>query len=154
MMETAGPVVELTSLDGIDLSAFDDSPLTDAERIAPLRPDNLAYVLFTSGSTGRPKGVSITHRSVVNQVRWICDEYSLGPDDVVLQKTPATFDVSVWELFGTLAVGARLVIAEPYAHTDPDRLAEVIAAERVTICLLYTSPSPRDRQKSRMPSSA
>ncbi|WP_168701931.1 amino acid adenylation domain-containing protein [Gordonia paraffinivorans] len=133
MMETAGPVVELTSLDGIDLSAFDDSPLTDAERIAPLRPDNLAYVLFTSGSTGRPKGVSITHRSVVNQVRWICDEYSLGPDDVVLQKTPATFDVSVWELFGTLAVGARLVIAEPYAHTDPDRLAEVIAAERVTI---------------------
>ncbi|MEO9327890.1 amino acid adenylation domain-containing protein [Gordonia aurantiaca] len=133
MVATAEPVVELTSLDGIDLAGFADAPLTDADRRAPLRPDNLAYVLFTSGSTGRPKGVSITHRAVVNQIRWICDEYGLTPDDVVLQKTPATFDVSVWELFGTLAVGARLVIARADGHTDPDHLAGVIAAERVTI---------------------
>ncbi|MBR7513116.1 AMP-binding protein, partial [Mycobacterium tuberculosis] len=88
---------------------------------------------FTSGSTGRPKGVAIPHRAVVNQVRWITDAYALGPGEVVLQKTPATFDVSVWEPFGSLAVGARLVIARPGGHTAPAYRAEVIAAHGVTI---------------------
>ncbi|MDS1113174.1 amino acid adenylation domain-containing protein [Gordonia westfalica] len=133
MLECADPVVVLTSLDGVELDAFDDTPLTDDDRLGPLTPDNLAYVLFTSGSTGRPKGVAVSHRSAVNQVRWISDEYDLNVADVVLQKTPATFDVSVWELFATLAVGARLVIARSDGHTDPDYLADTIARERVTI---------------------
>jgi amino acid adenylation domain-containing protein len=133
MLECADPVVVLTSLDGVDLEGFDDAPLTDADRHGPLTPANLAYVLFTSGSTGRPKGVAVSHRSVVNQVLWISDEYDLNIADVVLQKTPATFDVSVWELFATLAVGARLVIARSDGHTDPDYLTDTIARERVTI---------------------
>ncbi|MRH87783.1 amino acid adenylation domain-containing protein [Nocardia sp. SYP-A9097] len=133
VLSTAAPVLELSSLDGLELSGFDDAPVTDADRLAPLRPHNVAYVLFTSGSTGRPKGVAVLHSSVVNQVRWLSGAYSLTPADVVLQKTPAAFDVSVWELFATLAVGARLVIARADGHTDPAYLAETIAAHRVTI---------------------
>ncbi|AHH18280.1 non-ribosomal peptide synthetase [Nocardia nova SH22a] len=132
MLATAAPVLELTTLDGLG-DDYDEGPVTDADRIAPLRPGNIAYVLFTSGSTGRPKGVAVTHASVVNQLRWITDRYTLTPGDVVLQKTPATFDVSVWELFATLAAGARLVIARADGHTDPAYLAETIAAHQVTI---------------------
>ncbi|WP_084436877.1 non-ribosomal peptide synthetase [Aldersonia kunmingensis] len=116
-----------------DLSARSAASVTDADRIASLRPDNTAYIIFTSGSTGRPKGVAVEHRSVVNQIRWITDEYRIDANDVVLQKTPTTFDVSVWELFGALAVGARLVIAAPDGHRDPDYLVQVIAGERVTL---------------------
>ncbi|MGW5381963.1 amino acid adenylation domain-containing protein [Nocardia sp. NPDC003963] len=133
MLDTAHPVMVLSTLDGLDASGFDDSPVTDRERHIPLRPENVAYVLFTSGSTGRPKGVSVPHRAVLNQLRWINGTYSLTPDDVVLQKTPATFDVSVWELFATLIAGARMVIAAPYGHTDPAYLAETIDAHQVTV---------------------
>ncbi|MBU3063615.1 amino acid adenylation domain-containing protein [Nocardia sp. NEAU-G5] len=139
MLSTAAPALELSSLDGLELSGFDDAPVTDADRLAPLRPHNLAYVLFTSGSTGRPKGVAINHCSVVNQVRWLSAAYELTQADVVLQKSPATFDMSVWELFATLAVGARLVIARPDGHGDPAYLAETIAAQQVTITAFVPS---------------
>ncbi|MBH0778022.1 amino acid adenylation domain-containing protein [Nocardia bovistercoris] len=133
MLETAGAEIVLTSLDGVDLSGFDDAPVTDRDRLAPLRPDNIAYLLFTSGSTGRPKGVAVQHRSVLNQLRWIVGSYELTCADVVLQKTPATFDVSVWEIFAPPMVGARTVIAMSDGHTDPAYLAETIAAHRVTV---------------------
>ncbi|WP_084495105.1 amino acid adenylation domain-containing protein [Nocardia shimofusensis] len=133
ILATAEPVVVLTSLDGLDLSGFDDAPLTDADRTAALRPDNVAYVLFTSGSTGRPKGVAVAHRAVLNQLSWIIGTYALSPEDTVLYKTPATFDVSVWELFGTLAAGARMVIARSDGHADPAYLAEIITAQRITM---------------------
>nr|WP_306306812.1 non-ribosomal peptide synthetase [Nocardia brevicatena] len=133
MLETAAPTVVLSSLDGLDLSGFDDTPVTDSDRPTPLRPHNIAYVLFTSGSTGRPKGVAVPHRAVMNQLRWIIRTYGLAPTDGVLQKTPATFDVSVWELFATLAAGARMVIARPDGHTDPTYLAEAIATHQVTL---------------------
>jgi amino acid adenylation domain-containing protein/non-ribosomal peptide synthase protein (TIGR01720 family) len=133
MLSTAAPVVELSSLEGLELSGFDDAPVTDADRLTPLRPSNAAYLLFTSGSTGRPKGVAVTHDSVVNQLGWLSGAYDLTQADVVLQKTPVTFDVSVWEVFATLAVGARLVIARPDGHADPAYLAETIAAQQVTI---------------------
>ncbi|WP_324190529.1 non-ribosomal peptide synthetase [Nocardia nova] len=133
MLATATPVVVLSTLDDIDLSAFDDTPVADHDRHAPLRATNVAYVLFTSGSTGRPKGVAVPHGAAVNQIRWLSDEYGLSADDVVLQKTPATFDVSVWELFATLGVGAHLVIARSDGHTDPAYLAETIAAQQITI---------------------
>ncbi|WP_083884313.1 amino acid adenylation domain-containing protein [Nocardia higoensis] len=132
ILATAEPVVVLSSLDELDLSGFGDAPVTDSDRIAPVRPDNIAYVLFTSGSTGRPKGVTVTHRSVLNQLHWIIATYGLTTEDAVLQKTPATFDVSVWELFGTLMVGARMVIARSDGHTDPAYLAEAIATHRIT----------------------
>ncbi|WP_433628785.1 amino acid adenylation domain-containing protein [Nocardia sp. CA-120079] len=139
MLSIAEPVLELSSLDGLELSGFDDAPVTDADRLAPLRPHNIAYVLFTSGSTGRPKGVAILHGSVVNQLRWVNEIYELTPNDVVLQKSPATFDMSVWELFATLAMGARMVIARADGHADPAYLAETIATERVTIAAFVPS---------------
>ncbi|WP_141810367.1 amino acid adenylation domain-containing protein [Nocardia bhagyanarayanae] len=139
MLSIAAPVLELSSLEGLELSGFDDAPVTDADRLAPLRPHNVAYVLFTSGSTGRPKGVAIPHCSVVNQVRWFSGLCALTPEDVVLQKSAATFDMSVWELFATLAAGARMVIARADGHTDPTYLAETIATQRVTVTAFVPS---------------
>ncbi|WP_433731580.1 amino acid adenylation domain-containing protein [Nocardia sp. CA-129566] len=139
MLSIAAPVLELSSLDGLELSGFDDAPVTDADRLAPLRPHNVAYVLFTSGSTGRPKGVAVSHYSVVNQLRWVIETYTMTSNDVVLLKSPATFDMSVWELFATLAVGARLVIVRTDGHTDPAYLAETIATQRVTITAFVPS---------------
>ncbi|WP_324197356.1 non-ribosomal peptide synthase/polyketide synthase [Nocardia cyriacigeorgica] len=116
-----------------ELAEYSTAPVTDAERRAPLRSAHTAYVIFTSGSTGRPKGVAVQHASVVNQIDWITTEYDITPDDVILFKTPATFDVSVWELFAPTAVGARLVVAAPGGHRDPGYLAATIAAQRVSM---------------------
>jgi amino acid adenylation domain-containing protein len=94
--------------------------------------DRLAYVIYTSGSTGRPKGAMNAHRGVVNRILWMQDAFGLSAEDAVLQKTPFSFDVSVWEFFWPLAVGARLVIAAPGAHRDPAALTELIDRERIT----------------------
>ncbi|NUT53546.1 MAG: amino acid adenylation domain-containing protein, partial [Saccharothrix sp.] len=104
-----------------------------------VRPEDPAYMIFTSGSTGRPKGVVVGHRAIVNRLRWTQDEFSLTADDTVLQKTPATFDVSVWEFFWPLITGARLVVARPGGHRDPDYLVDVVTAESVTV--LHFVPS-------------
>ncbi|MBS7539011.1 amino acid adenylation domain-containing protein [Ancylobacter lacus] len=92
----------------------------------PPQPGDAAYVLYTSGSTGEPKGVVIEHRAIVNRLLWMQAQYGFGPADVILQKTPATFDVSVWEFFLPLICGARLVIAAPEAHRDPVALAALV----------------------------
>ncbi len=94
--------------------------------------DDLAYVIFTSGSTGRPKGVMNSHRGICNRILWMQSEYGLDAGDAVLQKTPLSFDVSVWELFWPLLVGARLAIAAPGDHRDPARLAALIEQHRIT----------------------
>ncbi|MGW5297466.1 non-ribosomal peptide synthase/polyketide synthase [Rhodococcus aetherivorans] len=120
-------------LDHLDVSGFASSRVSDDERQAPLRPENTAYVLFTSGSTGRPKGVTVSHRSVVNQLEWMRDRYGLDEHDTVLQKTPITFDASVWELFYPLQVGSRLVVAAPGGHRDPWYLMRMVERWRVTI---------------------
>ncbi|MGH9969368.1 MAG: non-ribosomal peptide synthetase, partial [Pyrinomonadaceae bacterium] len=97
-----------------------------------LSPENLAYVIYTSGSTGTPKGVMVEHRSVVNRIVWMQRVYGLNRDDAVLQKTPLSFDVSVWELFCPLMCGMRLVVARPEGHRDPGYLSETIERERIT----------------------
>ncbi|GLZ39062.1 non-ribosomal peptide synthetase [Actinokineospora sp. NBRC 105648] len=97
-----------------------------------LDPANGAYVIYTSGSTGRPKGVVVPHSAIVNRLLWTQDRFRLGADDRVLQKTPASFDVSVWEFFWPLVTGAALVVAKAGGHRDPAYLSEVIRAERVT----------------------
>ncbi|MGA9869745.1 MAG: amino acid adenylation domain-containing protein, partial [Rhodococcus sp. (in: high G+C Gram-positive bacteria)] len=124
--------VPVVVVEDLALGDHASAPLTDSDRLRPLHPSSVAYVIFTSGSTGRPKGVAVSHAAVANQVSWIVAEYGLGVDDVVLQKTPFTFDVSVWELFGALASGARLVVAEPDGHRDPAYLVSVIESEGVT----------------------
>ncbi|NNH69215.1 amino acid adenylation domain-containing protein [Nocardia uniformis] len=146
MLEQAQPLCVLTTtrdglelpttarfdIDTADLSAHSPRPVADADRRAALRSDHLAYVIFTSGSTGRPKGVGVSHAAIVNRLRWMQHAYPLDSGDVVLQKTPATFDVSVWEFFWPLQIGARLVIAAPDGHRDPAYLARVIAEKGVT----------------------
>ena len=94
--------------------------------------DNLAYVIYTSGSTGKPKGAMNTHRGICNRLLWMQDAYALGPDDRVLQKTPFSFDVSVWEFFWPLITGARLVVARPGGHLDSKYLVRLIAAQQIT----------------------
>jgi non-ribosomal peptide synthetase component F len=94
--------------------------------------ENLAYVIYTSGSTGRPKGVMISHRAICNRLLWMQDEYRLSENDRVLQKTPYTFDVSVWEFFWPLMTGARLVMARPGGHQDSAYLARLIAERQIT----------------------
>ncbi|HYG12243.1 MAG TPA: amino acid adenylation domain-containing protein, partial [Pyrinomonadaceae bacterium] len=95
-------------------------------------PDNLAYVIYTSGSTGLPKGSMIAHRGIVNRLLWMQEAYGLTPSETVLQKTPFSFDVSVWEFFWPLLVGARLALAVPGGHQDTDYLLRVIREEAVT----------------------
>jgi len=97
-----------------------------------VEPHHLAYVIYTSGSTGRPKGVMNEHRGVVNRLIWMQRAYGLDVEDAVLQKTPFSFDVSVWEFFWPLFAGARLVMARPEGHKDPGYLVDTIRRNRIT----------------------
>ncbi|ACK73338.1 amino acid adenylation domain protein [Gloeothece citriformis PCC 7424] len=94
--------------------------------------DNLAYIIYTSGSTGKPKGVMNTHRGIVNRLLWMQDQYQLTLQDRVLQKTPFSFDVSVWEFFWPLMTGSRLIIAKPEGHKDSSYLVNLIAQNEIT----------------------
>lgn len=105
----------------------DDATLADT-----VQPQDAAYVIYTSGSTGDPKGVLIEHRAIVNRLEWMRCHYGFGSDERILQKTPATFDVSVWEFFLPLLCGATLVIAPPDAHRDPTVLATLIREQAIT----------------------
>ena len=102
-------------------------------------PEGLAYVLFTSGSTGRPKGVAIEQHSVLNRILWMQSAFPIGPGDVILQKTPVTFDVSVWELFWWAWTGAAVALPPPGAERDPLALADLIERDGVTV--LHFVPS-------------
>ncbi|MFK0251245.1 non-ribosomal peptide synthase/polyketide synthase [Amycolatopsis azurea] len=125
MLEDAAPVVVLDELPVLDgYSAENLGRVVD--------PSSPAYVIYTSGSTGRPKGVVVSHAGIVNRLLWMQDEYGLTADDRVLQKTPSSFDVSVWEFFWPLITGATLVVARPEGHKDPVYLAELIRDQRIT----------------------
>lgn len=96
-------------------------------------PENLAYVIYTSGSTGNPKGAMNTHKGIVNRILWMQDTFQIGPTDTLIQKTPFSFDVSVWEFFWPFMFGARLAVAKPEGHKDPEYLLNLIAHENVTV---------------------
>ncbi|MFO2261842.1 non-ribosomal peptide synthase/polyketide synthase [Pseudomonas aeruginosa] len=96
-----------------------------------LNGENLAYVIYTSGSTGKPKGAGNRHSALSNRLCWMQQAYGLGVGDTVLQKTPFSFDVSVWEFFWPLMSGARLVVAAPGDHRDPAKLVELINREGI-----------------------
>lgn len=101
--------------------------------------DHLAYVIYTSGSTGKPKGAMNSHRGICNRLFWMQDQYKLSETDTVLQKTPFSFDVSVWEFFWPLMTGARLVMARPGGHRDSGYLTRLINDQQVTV--LHFVPS-------------
>ncbi|HYP29145.1 MAG TPA: amino acid adenylation domain-containing protein, partial [Blastocatellia bacterium] len=106
---------------------------SDSNPASGVTQDNLAYVIYTSGSTGKPKGAMNTHRSVVNRLLWGIDRFNISSNDSILQKTPFSFDVSVWELFSAFMCGARLVMAKPGGHQDSGYLVDVIRRERITM---------------------
>jgi amino acid adenylation domain-containing protein len=116
LVELDGPA----ALDGIAMPA------------ATAIPEGPAYAIYTSGSTGRPKGAAVPHRGIVNRLLWMQEAYGLDASDRVLQKTPFSFDVSVWEFFWPLIAGARLVMAPPGAHQDAGRLAGLIRERGIT----------------------
>ncbi|WP_145501362.1 non-ribosomal peptide synthetase [Streptomyces sp. CFMR 7] len=97
-----------------------------------LRGDHAAYVLYTSGSTGRPKAVVVTHTALVNRLRWMAEYVTFGPEDRILQKTPAGFDVSVWEFFLPMLTGSTLVVLPDGHHRDPAQVAEAVVRHGVT----------------------
>ncbi|WP_146042704.1 amino acid adenylation domain-containing protein, partial [Pseudomonas sp. MPBD7-1] len=155
MLENSAPMVVLTQralqaslpatqartllLD--EAQGFSTQP-TDNPQVEGLHAHHLAYVIYTSGSTGLPKGVMNEHGGVVNRLLWMQDEYGLTATDAVLQKTPFSFDVSVWEFFWPLFSGARLVMARPGGHRDPAYLREAI--QRHGITTLHFVPSMLD----------
>jgi amino acid adenylation domain-containing protein/non-ribosomal peptide synthase protein (TIGR01720 family) len=102
-------------------------------------PDQGAYLIYTSGSTGRPKGVVNTHRAILNRLLWMQEEFPLGAHDAVLQKTPLSFDASIWEIFLPLLTGARLVLARPGGEKDPSYLARVVTEREITVLQLVPS---------------
>ncbi|HEY0783848.1 MAG TPA: AMP-binding protein, partial [Thermoanaerobaculia bacterium] len=120
----------------VRIVALDGAAESPGGRVAPVlggaHPDGAAYAIYTSGSTGRPKGAVNTHRAIVNRLLWMQDAHGLDATDRVLQKTPLSFDVSVWELFMPLVVGARLVLARPGGHRDSDYLTACIEASGIT----------------------
>ena len=120
-------------------SAAGPAESCDARPAVRVYPENTAYVIYTSGSTGRPKGVAVSHRSIVNRLLWMQDIYGLDDTDRVLQKTPFSFDVSVWEFFWPLLSGACLVVARPGGHRDSAYMARQIIDHDVTI--LHFVPS-------------
>jgi amino acid adenylation domain-containing protein len=150
MLADCAPLAVLTDsrsrslLEALDLQA----PLIDLQADAPkwaeqsgsdlacadigLKPEHLAYVIYTSGSTGAPKGAMNEHRGVVNRLHWMQSAYRLNDGDAVLQKTPFSFDVSVWEFFWPLLSGARLVMARPEGHKNPAYLVDIIRDAQIT----------------------
>ncbi|MFD3698351.1 amino acid adenylation domain-containing protein [Streptomyces sp. NPDC058646] len=123
------PVVELDAPD--TLRRLADLPEAHAPQTA-LSPAHAAYLIYTSGSTGRPKGVLVPHEGIVNRLLWMQHAYGITAQDRILQKTPSSFDVSVWEFFWPLISGATLVVARPGGHRDPAYLAGIIRSAGIT----------------------
>lgn len=114
--------------------------------VSKARPQDPAYIIYTSGSTGRPKGVVIEHHSVINRLEWMQEIHPLASNDVILQKTPISFDVSVWELFWWSMTGASVALLEQGAQRDPRALIKAISDHNVTVAHFVPSmfePSSR-----------
>ena len=147
MLETSGArlvlaaerFASLQTLPVITLEEALAEPVAGELPQVEIEPGNAAYVLFTSGSTGRPKGVVVPHGAIANRILWTLGEHPLGPEDRVLQKTPITFDASIWEIFAPLFAGALLVLALPGEHQETDALARRVAGEGITVLQLVPS---------------
>jgi len=95
--------------------------------------DSLAYIIFTSGTTGLPKGVAVSHHSIINRLEWMQNQYQFTAQDIILQKTPYTFDVSVWELLLAHQIGASIYFPPQNAHQNPKELHEIITINHISV---------------------
>jgi amino acid adenylation domain-containing protein len=145
MLSEAKPVAVLTQNRWSKLLPFSEMPILELDTaeetlasmstenpLVVLDPLNLAYVIYTSGSTGRPKGAMNTLAGISNRLLWMQQEYGLTGADRIFQKTPYTFDVSVWEFLWPLMTGAAVVMAAPGEHRDSASLARTIARREIT----------------------
>ncbi|EGL16753.1 MULTISPECIES: non-ribosomal peptide synthetase [unclassified Paenibacillus] len=126
---------ETLDLDALAAAAASELPKGEEETdLTPQAgPEHLAYVIYTSGSTGKPKGVMVEHRAAINRLNWMQTAYPLNERDVILQKTPITFDVSVWELFWWSFAGASLYLLEPSGEKEPSVMLRAIEEQAVTV---------------------
>ncbi|MDT0494369.1 amino acid adenylation domain-containing protein [Streptomyces griseus] len=122
-LPTGAPVLRIS-----ELTHGSDRPLGPTAHA-----DDLAYTIYTSGSTGRPKGVMVEHHAVGNRLMWMQRRYPIGPGDTLLQKTPISFDVSVWELLWWAVQGARVVLLPPGAEKDPAQIVRTVREHRVSV---------------------
>ena len=122
---------KLQIVDLKDRNLLSDYPTTNPKNIN--KSTDLAYIIYTSGSTGKPKGVMVEHKSVVNRLYWMQKHYHVTPQDVILQKTTYTFDVSVWELILSFFVGARVALLPAGDEKSPERITESIKRHRITL---------------------
>ena len=118
---------DVVTLDEASIYTGDSS---DLENISG--PHNLAYIIYTSGSTGKPKGVMIEHASIVNRINWMQKAYPIHAESTILQKTPFTFDVSVWELFWWTFTGAQVCMLEPGGEKDPGIILQAVLENSIT----------------------
>ncbi|EPQ6909944.1 enterobactin non-ribosomal peptide synthetase EntF [Citrobacter freundii] len=133
LIATEEQQARFSDIPGLESLCYDSPlPAVDAAPLALSQPNHTAYIIFTSGSTGRPKGVMVGQTAIVNRLLWMQNHYPLTADDVVAQKTPCSFDVSVWEFFWPFIAGAKLVMAEPEAHRDPLAMQQFFARYGVT----------------------
>lgn len=121
-----------SGLCAIDVDAERD-PRVCRDATSVVTPRDLAYVIFTSGSTGEPKGVAIEHRSALNTLLDVNRRYGIGERDVVLTLAELGFDLSVYDIFGTLLAGGQIVVLEEGAARDPERWLQLIRAHGVTV---------------------
>ncbi|MEU7597913.1 amino acid adenylation domain-containing protein [Streptomyces sp. NPDC039022] len=134
-----GHTLPLITVDGGAADGHDAGPLTQADRTRPLRPDDAAYVIYTSGSTGRPKGVVVTHHNVTRLFTATDHWFGFGPDDVWTLFHSYAFDFSVWELWGALLYGGKVVVVPHLTSRDPHAFRQLLATEQVTV--LNQTPS-------------
>ncbi len=126
----------LAGLSGFETLILEDESIYSGDGENPealTKPNNLAYVIYTSGSTGKPKGAMLEHRSLVNRINWMQRMYPIGTGDVILQKTPYTFDVSVWELLWWSVAGAGVCFLEPGGEKDPSSILKAVKDEKVSV---------------------
>ena len=128
---TTGSVIQILDIDNSKLR----SQILEVQNSLnnEITSNNLAYAIYTSGTTGSPKGVTITHRGIVNRIQWMNNRYPISKNDKILQKTPYTFDVSVWEILWSIWYGGTVVFAKPEGHKDINYILDLINKESITI---------------------
>jgi len=132
-----GAIVNNLTIPLFDENSICDQGATGSDylqsTLPKIAPSSISYAMYTSGSTGTPKAVLIEHGTLMNQLDWMISEYSVDQGDIILHKTPITFDVSVWEIFLPLVIGGTMIIAKPGGHGDPDYLCDLIREHSVTL---------------------